>query len=57
MHTDPAHEEAHPHKNKHLAEKTEGMLGIIMVAAIVLLAVALIWGVLAGDGGTPKYLQ
>jgi len=57
MHTDPAHGEVRPHKNKHLAERTEGLLGIIMVAAIILLAVALLWGVMAGGGGTPKYLQ
>ena len=57
MHTDPAHGEARPHKSKHLAERFEGMLGILMVAAIVILAVALLWGVMSGGGGTPKYLQ
>jgi hypothetical protein len=57
MHTEPHHGEARPHKNKHLAEKFEGMLGVLMVLAIVLLVAGLIWGVMSGDGGTPKYLQ
>ena len=42
MHTEPHTGEVKHHKPKHLAEKFEGMIGVIMVAAIVLLAVGFI---------------
>ena len=38
MHSD--HPEAHHHKNKHLAERFEGLIGALMVVAIVLLAMS-----------------
>lgn len=44
------------HKPKHLAEKFEGMVGVIMVAAIVLLAIGLIYGLMTTDS-TPKWMQ
>lgn len=55
MHTEP-HEITH-HKPKHLAEKFEGMIGVIMVAAIVLLAVGLIYGILTTGSADPKWMQ
>lgn len=56
MHTDP-HTEVHHAKPKHLAERFEGLVGVIMVAAIVLLAIGLIYGILTtGDAG-PKWMQ
>ena len=36
MHTEPHTGEVRHHKPKHLAEKFEGMIGIIMVAAIII---------------------
>ena len=42
MHSD--HPEVRPHKNKHVAERFEGMLGTLMVVAIVVLAIASIIG-------------
>ena len=45
MNTEP-HTEVQHHKPKHLAEKFESMIGIVMVGAIVLLAVGLVYGIL-----------
>src|SRR6185369_14957118 len=55
MHTEP-HEVTH-HKPKHLAEKFEGMIGVNMVAAIVLLAVGLIYGSLTTGSTDPEWMQ
>lgn len=54
MRTEP---EVRPHKPRHLAERLEGMVGTLMVIAIVLLALGLLYGILSGDGGTPRWLQ
>ena len=57
MHTDPAHDEVVHHKPKHIAERLEGLVGVVMVAAIILLAIGLIYGIMTtGDAG-PKWMQ
>lgn len=49
--------EHHPHhKNRHLAQKFENLIGVLMVIAIAILAVGLIYGLL-NTGGTPSYLK
>lgn len=46
------------HKPRHLAERFEGMLGIMMVIAIALLAVWLIYGMVTGGGdSTPTWMR
>jgi hypothetical protein len=55
MHSDN-HGETH-HKPKHLAEKVEGLIPMLMLVAIVILGAALVWAVMSGDGGTPSYLR
>ena len=57
MHTDPAHHETHHHKPRHLAERFEGILGIVMVAAIILLAIGLIYGIMTTGDVEPKWMQ
>lgn len=57
MHTEPHTGEVRHHKPKHLAEKFEGVVGIVMVAAIVLLAVGLIYGIMTTGSTTPKWMQ
>lgn len=54
MHSD--HPEVRPHKNKHLAEKFEGMLGTMMVVAIVVLAIGAVYMVMTGDS-TPSWMR
>jgi len=56
MHTEPTHE-VHHHKNRHLAERFEGMLGIVMVIAIVLLAIGLIYGFMHTGDSTPAWMR
>ena len=57
MHTEPQHGEVRHHKNKHLAERFEGMLGVVMVIAIVLLAIGLIYGIMTTGSTEPKWMQ
>lgn len=57
MHTEPHPGDVRPHKPKHLAEKFEGMIGMIMVAAIVLLAIGLVFGILTTGETDPKWMQ
>ncbi len=54
MHTEP-HTEGH-HKPRHLAEKFEGMIGVVMIAAIVLLAVGMVYGIMTTDS-TPAWMR
>lgn len=49
--------EVHHARPRHLAEKFEGLIGVIMVAAIVLLAIGLIYGVITTGDSTPKWMQ
>jgi len=53
MHSDH-HDEAHHHKPRHLAERFEGMLGYIMIGAIVLLAIGMVYGIMTTDN-TPSW--
>jgi cell division protein FtsL len=55
MHSDQREPVAH-HKNRHLAERFEGLLGTLMVVAIVLLAVGLVYGVMTTDS-TPSWMR
>ncbi len=57
MHTEPHHGEVRHHKPKHLAERFEGLLGTVMVVAIVLLAIGLIYGIMTTGDTTPKWMQ
>ena len=57
MHTEPHSGDVRHHKPKHLAEKFEGVVGIVMVAAIVLLAIGLIYGIMTTGATTPKWMQ
>lgn len=57
MHTDPTHEEVVHHKPRHLAERFEGFIGVVMVAAIVLLAIGLIYGVVTTGDASPKWMR
>jgi len=53
-----AHDAAeHHHKPRHLAEKFEGLLGKIMVAAVVLLGVVLIYGIMHTGSSTPSWMR
>ena len=54
MHSD--HPDTHPHKNRHIAERFEGMLGKVMVVAVVLLAIGAIYMVMTGDP-TPSWMR
>nr|MEA2799766.1 hypothetical protein [Phenylobacterium sp.] len=54
MHSD--HPEVHHHKNKHLAERFEGLLGTLMVVAIVLLAIGMAYGIMTSDS-TPSWMR
>jgi hypothetical protein len=55
MHSD--HQEIRPHKNRHQAERFEGLLGKIMVAAIVVLAIGMVWAIVAGGNSTPTWMR
>lgn len=44
------------HKNRHIAERLEGMLGILMVVAIVVLAIGMIYGIATTDS-TPSWMR
>jgi cell division protein FtsL len=56
MHTE--HGEVRHHKNRHMAERFEGMLGIMMVIAIALLAAYLIYMMITGSGdSTPTWMR
>lgn len=56
MHTEPDTGVKHV-RPRHLAEKFEGMVGMVMVAAIVILAVGLIYGVLTTGSTTPSWMR
>jgi len=58
MQTEVGHEhEIHHHKQRHLAEKFEGVVGIAMVVAIVILGALLIYGIMQTGNATPTYLR
>jgi protein-S-isoprenylcysteine O-methyltransferase Ste14 len=51
------HTEGHHHRNRHLAERFEGMLGILMVAAVILLAVGMVYGIMTTDNSIPAWAR
>ena len=55
MHTD-SHGEVRHHKNRHLAERFEGMLGTLMVIAVVILAIGMVYGIMTTDS-TPSWMR
>ena len=57
MSPDTGHETRHHHKNRHLAERFEGYVGIAMVAAIVVLGAILIYGIMNTGTSTPAWMQ
>ena len=55
MHSD---QEGTPHHhNRHLAERFEGLLGVLMVVAIAILAVGLIYGIMNTGSTTPAWMR
>lgn len=54
MHSD--HPEIRPHKNKHLAERFQGLLGTTMVVVIALLVIGAIYMAATGDS-TPSWMH
>ena len=54
MHSD--HPEVRPHKNKHAAERFEGLLGKLMVVVVALLAIGMVYMVATGDS-TPSWMR
>jgi cell division protein FtsL len=54
MHSD--HPEIRHHKNKHVAERFEGLLGTLMVVAIVVLAIGMVYAIATGDS-TPSWMR
>ena len=55
MHSD--HPEDRPHRNKHVAQNMEGLLGKLMVVAIVLLAVFMVYAIATGGDSTPSWMR
>ncbi len=47
----------HHHKDRHLAERFERLIGIVMVVAIAILAVGLIYGVVTTGEATPSWMR
>ncbi|HKR89554.1 MAG TPA: hypothetical protein VJS38_15380 [Phenylobacterium sp.] len=56
MSTEHDVEHHHHHKNRHLAQRFENLIGVLMVIAIAILAVGLIYGII-NTGSTPSYLK
>ena len=49
------HGDVRHHKNRHLPEKMEGVIPVLMLIAVAILGVFLVWGLM--NGNTPSYLQ
>ena len=47
----------HPRKDRHLAERFERLIGVVMVVAIAVLAVGLIYGVITTGDATPAWMR
>ena len=56
MHTEPQAGDVRHTKPKHLAERFQGLIGMIMVGAIVLLAIGLVYGILTAGSPDPKWM-
>ncbi len=57
MQTEPHSGEVRHQKPRHLAERFEGLVGVIMVIAIAILAVGLVYGILTTGSTDPKWMQ
>lgn len=56
----PAHGEQgekHHHNNRHLAQRAEGWLQMLMLVAIVILAIGMVYGLVTSGSGTPSWMQ
>ncbi len=53
---DVEHQHTHHHRNRHLAQRFENLIGVLMVIAIAILAIGLVYGILQ-TGSTPSYLK
>jgi hypothetical protein len=51
------HGEVRHHKNRHLAERFENLLGVLMVIAVAILAIGLVYGILQTGGTTPSWMR
>lgn len=47
----------HHHKDRHLAERFERLIGIVMITVIAVLAVGLIYGVMTTGQATPAWMR
>jgi hypothetical protein len=47
----------HHHKNRHLAQRFENLIGVLMVVAIAILAIGLIYGIVQTGSSPPDYLK
>ena len=54
MHSD--HQDVRPHRNKHVAERFEGLLGTLMIVAVVVLAIGMFYAIATGDS-TPSWMR
>ena len=45
------------HRNRHLAEKFEGMLSKAMIGAVIILAVAMVWMLMTTDTSVPTWMR
>jgi hypothetical protein len=50
-------DEVRHHKNRHLAERFEGLLGTLMVVAVILLAIGLAYGVMTAGPSEPSWMR
>jgi hypothetical protein len=56
MHSD--HPEVQPHhRPKHTAERIQGLLGKVVIVAIVLLAIGMIYGMMTTGNATPSWMH
>jgi len=47
----------HHRKDRHIAEKVERIISVLMVVAIAVLAVGFIYGIANTGSGTPSWMQ
>lgn len=47
----------HPHRNRHLAERFEGMLSKAMIGVVILLAIGMVWMLMTTDTSTPSWMR
>ncbi len=54
---DAPHPEVHHHKPKHIAEKLESYVGIIMVVVAAVLFVLVLYAITQTGTGTPSWMK